>query len=116
MKRCVLLALVLVACKKEPAGPSCDKIADHMLEVTKQQMPGHAGMGDFGDRKGMIAQCEKRNLSAAMRKCLMTAKSLGDFADCQAKEKPATTAPVPPPAMPPQGTVPTPVTPTGSGS
>jgi hypothetical protein len=87
-----------------------------MLEVTKQQMPGHAGMGDFGDRKGMIAQCEKRNLSAAMRKCLMTAKSLGDFADCQAKEKPATTAPVPPPAMPPQGTVPTPVTPTGSGS
>ena len=62
MKRCLLLTLVLVACKKAPAGPSCDKIADHMLEVTKQQMPAHAGMGDFGDRKGMIAQCEKRNL------------------------------------------------------
>lgn len=116
MKRCLLLALVLVACKKGPTGPSCDKIADHMLEVTKQQMPGHAGMGDFGDRKGMIAQCEKRNLSAAMRNCLMAAKSLGEFADCQAKEKPPTTAPVPPPATPPQGTVPTPVTPAGSGS
>ena len=91
MKRCVLLALVLVACKKEPAGPSCDKIADHMLEVTKQQMPGHAGMGDFGDRKGMIAQCEKRNLSAAMRKCLMAAKTFAALGECRAKDAPRPT-------------------------
>lgn len=95
MRRFMLLAALLVACKAEDKGPPCDKVVDHMLEVTKQAMPGH-DPGAFGDRKGMVDQCVKRNMSPEMRKCLMSATSLAGFAECQPKSKPAP-APTPPP-------------------
>src|SRR5512147_520566 len=101
MKRCMLLALLAVAaCKKSDPGPACGKLVDHMLEVTKQSMPGH-DMQDFGDRKAMIDQCEKRNMSREMRNCLMAAKTLADLGDCQSKGKSATPpAPAQVPAAP----------------
>jgi hypothetical protein len=119
MKRLALLMLVVGACKSDQAGPRCEQVVDHMLEVTKQQMPAHGGMGELGDRKAMIAQCNKRNLTAEQRKCLMAAKSLGEIANCGPASGPpprppaADPIPVPPPSVPAEGTVPTP---SGSGS
>ncbi|NVB76913.1 MAG: hypothetical protein HOV81_00830 [Kofleriaceae bacterium] len=111
MRRFILLAALLVACK-EDKGPSCAVVVDHMLDVTKQAMPGH-DPGALGDRKAMIAQCEKRNMPAKMRKCLMAATSLAGFGECQEKAKPAPTRPLP--STEPTGSAAAP-TPTESGS
>ena len=122
MKRFAAIVLVLVGCKSDQAGPPCEKVVDHMLEVTKQQMPAHGGMGELGDRKAMIAQCNKRNLTAEQRKCLMASKNLTEIANCGPSSGPpprppkTDPIPVPPPSVPAEGTVPTPVTPSGSGS
>jgi hypothetical protein len=119
MRRFILLAALLVACK-EDKGPPCAAVVDHMLDVTKQAMPGHDPAA-LGDRNAMIAQCEKRNMPPTMRKCLIAAKSLADFAECQEKAKPAPTRPLPS-AEPPPGSAaaPTesgsPAAPAGSGS
>lgn len=117
MHRFIVLAVLLVACSKDK-GPPCAKIVDHMLDVTKQALPGHDSEG-FGDRKGMVAQCEKRNYSREMRKCLMAATSLAGFGECQAKGKPtpAPTRPLPStePPPPPTGAGSAPA-PAGSGS
>jgi hypothetical protein len=110
MRRFILLAALLVACK-EDKGPPCAAVVDHMLDVTKQAMPGH-DPGALGDRNAMIAQCEKRNMPPKMRKCLIAAKSLAGFAECQEKAKPAPTRPLP---VEPTGSATAP-TPTESGS
>ena len=99
------LLLALVACK-EDKGPSCPQVVDHMLEVTKQQLPGHDSQA-LGDRKQMIDECEKRKLSPAMRKCLMAAKTFAGLAECRAKD-----APPPQPNAAPTGGTPAP---SGSG-
>jgi len=104
MLRLALLITVVAACKQDK-GPPCPQIVDHMLEVTKQQLPGHDDQM-LGDRKQMIAECEKRNLSPAMRKCLMAAKTLAALGECRAKDAPR------PPAPPPSGSA----APTPSGS
>jgi hypothetical protein len=105
MSRAVLLAVLLVACK-EDKGPPCPQIVDHMLEITKQQMPGH-DPDSLGDKRSMIAECEKRKMAPSMRKCLMAAKTLAALSECRSKAKPVPTAP-------PAG-APAPA-PTGSGS
>ena len=114
--RTLLLAALLVACKKEPPPPSCELISDHMLDVTKQALPGH-DPSYLGDRKSMIAQCEKRNLTREMRNCLMKATTLPELGACQAKDKkpePQPTRPLPttPTETPPPGAQP--AAPTGS--
>lgn len=108
--RFLLLAVLLVGCKKDP-GPSCDKITDHMLDLTKQAMPGH-DPSLLGDRKAMIAQCEKRNLTADQRNCLMKATSLGELGACNPKKPaaPPTPAPTAPPSTAPSGSGSTPST------
>lgn len=103
LKRCSLIVLVVAACKKEPLPPSCEQITDHMLEVTKQALPGH-DPSELGDRKAMIAQCEKRNLTREQRNCLMKAPSLPALGECTPKNavptktpaNPAPTAPTAP--------------------
>lgn len=96
MTRLVLLAALLVACsKKQDAGPPCDKVVDHMLELTKQMLAGH-GDQQLGDRQAMIDQCVQRKLPASERSCLLAAKSLEDLAKCRnAEKKPATPTPEP---------------------
>jgi len=91
-----LLILVVAGCKKDP-GPNCEQISDHMLDVTKQAMPGH-DPSYLGDRKAMIAQCEKRNLTREMRICLMKATTLPALGECQGTNKrpePEPTRPLP---------------------
>jgi hypothetical protein len=113
--RYLLLAALLVACKEDP-GPSCEKISDHMLEVTKQAMPGH-DPSYLGDRKAMIAQCEKRNLTREVRNCLMKATTLPELGACQTKDKkpePEPTRPLPTTAPEAPGPA-QPAPPTGSG-
>ena len=76
-----LLLVMLVACKDDP-GPSCTQVVDHVLEVTKQVLPGHETVGMVGDRKASIDQCEARKLPKDARKCLVAAKTLDGFGDC----------------------------------
>ena len=107
LKRCSLIVLVVAGCKKEPPPPSCDQITDHMLEVTKQALPGH-DPSELGDRKAMIAQCEKRNLTREQRNCLMKAATLPALGDCTPKnavptKTPANPAPSPSPPTAPTG-------------
>ena len=71
-----------------------ETIVDHMLEVTKQQLPGHDSQ-ELGYRAQMIAECEKRKVPASQRKCLVAAKTLADLAECRAKDKPTPTRPLP---------------------
>ena len=101
MTRLVLLAALLVACsKKQDAGPPCDKVVDHMLELTKQMLPGH-GDQPMGDRKAMIDQCVQRKMPASLRSCLLAAKSFEDLAKCRSNErKPTTPTPEPVPTRP----------------
>lgn len=117
LKRCVLLVLVVAGCKKEPPPPTCEQISDHMLEVTKLAMPGH-DPSYLGDRKAMVAQCEKRNLSREVRNCLMKATTLEGLGACQAgskKPEPQPTRPLPTTA--PEAPAPAqPAAPSGSGS
>jgi hypothetical protein len=80
--RAVLFAVLLVACKKDDPGPTCEQVTDHMLDVTKQQLPGHEGMTGLGDRKAMITQCTQRSMTKEQRECLMAAKSLDGFGGC----------------------------------
>ncbi len=98
--RAVLLAVLIAACKHEDPGPPCDKVTDHMLEVTKQ-LPGHEGMNMTGpgDRNAMIQQCVQRNYTKQERQCLMQATSIDAFATCRKTKVPGTLhpAPVPPP-------------------
>ena len=91
----IALVFVLAACKSDP-GPACDKIVDHMLELTKQQLTGHDTV-QVGDRKVMIAFCEKRQMTKPARQCLLDAKSLDDLAKCKQLEGLATPAPTPAP-------------------
>jgi hypothetical protein len=102
----VLAALAaLAACKDDP-GPSCAQVTDHMLEVTKQMLAGHDGMGQLGDRKAMIAQCEQRNLTKQVRQCLMTAKDLDGFAACRKSAVPPRVIDRPAPTGSDRGTPP----------
>jgi hypothetical protein len=106
--RAVLIALLLVACKKDDPGPSCEQVTDHMLEVTKQ-LPGHDGMNMMGvtDRKAMIQQCTQRGYTKQERLCLFQARSIDAFAGCRKTQVPST---LHPPVTPPPGA------PAGSGS
>lgn len=83
MHRAFLL-VILVGCggKKDP-GPPCDKVVDHMLEVTKQQMMGHENANFGSQRKAMVAQCEQRNMSLEMRTCLLGTQTIADIAKCR---------------------------------
>ena len=78
----LFLLLVLVACNKDNPGPSCTQVVDHVLEVTKQALPGHESLGALGDRKASIDQCEARKLPKQTRECLLAAKSLDGFGEC----------------------------------
>ena len=107
MLRLVLVAALLVACskKKEDAGPTCDQVADNLIAVTKQMLPGHGDQA-MGDRKAMVAQCEQRKMPAAQRKCLVAAKTFDELAKCRGNEpvpaqRPAPVTPAAPPSAPP---------------
>ncbi len=80
--------LVLSACssKKQaaPEAPPCDKVVGAMLDLTKQAMPGHGDM-EMGNKKQMVAECEKRNLTAEQKRCIVAAKDLNALATCTAK-------------------------------
>ena len=81
MKRAVLL-LALIGCKSEKL-PTCTEITDHVLELTQKMYPGHGDMGQHGNRKLMIEQCDARKLTGEERKCIMAAKSTDAVAMCR---------------------------------
>src|SRR5437763_1382258 len=91
----VVLVVVLFACsKKEEPGPPCDRVIDHMLDVTKQTLLGHEAMtADL--KRQMIAQCEQRNYSKQIRECLLAAKDSAELATCNRQNRPAMPPPSP---------------------
>jgi hypothetical protein len=112
----VIAALLVAACKgsKGDPGPPCDKVVDHMMGLTKQMMPGH-DPESLGDRTALIANCEQRKMSAAMRRCLVNAKTFNDLAICQRNDpKPPAVKPTPEPTRP-LPTTPDPGSAAGSG-
>ena len=118
MHRAFLL-VILVGCggKKDP-GPPCDKVVDHMLEVTKQQMMGHENANFGSQRKAMVAQCEQRNMSVEMRTCLLATQTIADIAKCRGGKTDVLERPRKPRAGSGSATLPTapPPSPHGSGS
>ncbi|HEX5058734.1 MAG TPA: hypothetical protein VFV99_05200 [Kofleriaceae bacterium] len=117
MTRLLVVAALLAACSKGDSGPPCDKVVDHMMDLTKQMMPGH-DPESLGERKQMIEQCKSRKYSAATRRCLLDAKSFNDLATCQTRDqKTSTPTPPAPPEQPaPTPQAPAPAPPAGSGS
>ena len=97
MKAAVLVAsILLAACGHSDPGPACPQIVDHILDVSKQGLTGH-GTLELGNRKVMIADCERRHMSKPARRCIMAAKSLADLSSCRDLE-PAAPAPAVPAA------------------
>lgn len=114
-----LVLVILVGCGgKKDEGPPCDKVVDHMLEVTKQQLMGHEGANFNSQRKAMVAQCEQRNMTTEMRTCLLGAQTIADIAKCRGGktdvlEKPRKPRPG---AGSARGSAAPPVSPHGSGA
>ena len=82
-----LLFVALIGCGSKDDGPSCDKVVDNMLLITKSAMPpGHEGMDGGNNRKQMVDQCVKRNMPADQRRCLATAKDVAGMAACTPKQ------------------------------
>src|SRR4051794_25041218 len=78
-----LFVLALVACSKKDPGPTCDQVVDHMLDVTKQRLPGHDDTSFGSQKKAMVTSCESRNWTADVRTCLVAAQSISDIAKCR---------------------------------
>ena len=88
MRKLVLIVVLLGACsKKSDDGPACGAVVDNMMAVTKQQMTGHGEL-EVQNRTVMVEQCEKRNLTAAQRTCLVAAKDLPAIAACTPRPVP----------------------------
>lgn len=83
MHRAFLLVILVGCGGKNDPGPPCDKVVEHMLEVTKQQLTGHETANFSQQRKAMIAQCEQRNMSLEMRTCLLGTQTIADIAKCR---------------------------------
>ena len=81
MKRLVLV-LLLTACAKEKV-PSCAEVTDHMLATVKKEYAGHGDMGAAGNRQSAIEQCETRKVPASERRCIMSATSTEQIAQCR---------------------------------
>ena len=79
--RWILVFTVIAGCSKKNEGPSCDKVVDNMLAVTKTEMTGHGNM-ELGNKRQMVDQCIARKMSAEQRGCLATAKDLNAIAAC----------------------------------
>jgi hypothetical protein len=71
-----LAALFATACGG--GAPTCDQLIDHVAEVTKDKPP---------DRAAAIADCQKSDLSAATKRCLMKAASAEDLGACFSEAK-----------------------------
>ena len=103
----VLVLLLATACqKKEDPGPPCDRVVDHMLELTKQVLVGHESMTK-SMRAQAIAQCEQRNMSKEMRECILAAKDTQGLSACRGAA-PVHAQPPPPPTLPADGGIPAP--------
>ena len=86
----LMFLAALVGCGSKDDGPSCDKVVDNMLVITKQAMPaGHDGMDAGNSRKAMIDQCVARKMSADERRCLAAAKDVTGMAACTPSRAPA---------------------------
>src|ERR1700689_166797 len=86
--RYLLFVILLGGCGKDDPGPPCPAVTDHLLDVTKQGMTGHGNL-EMGNRKVMIADCERRKLSKEARECIMAATDLAGLAGCSKLEPPA---------------------------
>jgi hypothetical protein len=95
----VLTLLLATACsKQEEPGPPCDRVVDHLLEVTKQSLLGHESMAtDL--KKQMVQQCVDRNYSKQTRECLLAAKDVAALTACN-RERMGSAAPAAGSAIP----------------
>jgi len=88
MTRWTLVAVVLglgcgLGCgKSEDPGPSCEKVTDHVFEISTKAFPGHGDMG-MGNRKDYVASCETRKMPASERRCLLAAQDMMSLARCR---------------------------------
>lgn len=82
MRRIVVM-IALAGCGKKDAGPSCEQVVDHMLEVTKTQLMGHENTNLVSQKKAMVTQCEQREMSTDVRTCLMGAQTITEIAKCR---------------------------------
>jgi hypothetical protein len=87
MSRLLAVALLVASCKDDP-GPACDKVVDHMAEVTKSMMTGHDQV-QIKTRALDIQFCEHKQFSKAARECLVGAKDVAGIAACQKLLPPA---------------------------
>lgn len=83
-----LILVALASCGSKDDGPSCEKVVDNMLVITKSAMPaGHDGMDAGNSKKAMIDQCVARKMSADERRCLASAKDVAGMAACTPKKQ-----------------------------
>ncbi len=128
MKLIVVLVSAAFVCgcgskKQEDQGPSCDQVADHMVEITQQQLMGHESVSFKSQKKALVRGCEMKKMGPSTRKCLMDAKTIHDIAKCRGGrtdvlERPRRKIrPLRPPGAHPGSAMPPPTTPpAGSGS
>jgi hypothetical protein len=82
----IVISLALCACGgKKDEGPSCEAVTDHILAVTKQNLPGHENTNLGNQRKAMIDQCEKKQMPSEVRTCILGAKTISEIAKCRGR-------------------------------
>jgi hypothetical protein len=82
----IMMCLVLAACGgKKDEGPSCEQVTNHILEVTKQNLPGHENTNIANQKKAMVDQCEKKQMPSEVRTCIMGAKTISEIAKCRGR-------------------------------
>jgi hypothetical protein len=86
MRNLVVAIVLLGGCGKSDEGPSCDKVVDNMMAVTKQALTGHGNM-ELQNKQAMVDQCTARKMTAAQRTCLVSAKDLAAIAACSPPAK-----------------------------
>jgi hypothetical protein len=70
----VLTVAALAGCKKkQDPGPSCRQIVSYMMRFRE--------LGTF-DERAAIEDCRKQKWTAAQRKCMYSAKDLGEIGTC----------------------------------
>lgn len=82
MRALLLLTMVLAGgCKK--SEPGCEQVVDNMLVVTQEQI---ARSGTAPNKKGLIAECENRQMTPKQKSCMAKAQDLEELAGCTGKK------------------------------
>ncbi len=77
-----VVSLGLAACGGKG---DCDKAVDHMIALTKADLPEDRAAQAATDRDKLVAKCKEEGLSKKQEECILSAKKLAELTACDKK-------------------------------